>query len=201
MQRRQGVLMKQWRAETGQASRAAVRLTFGLWSWLLLSLAAGFAADAPAGRNQRANLSSGCVSSVCSVVLSAEDRDALGRLAYAEAGNQGEEGLTAVIYAVLNRLASGRYGSNIRVVIQSPGQFEPVDRAGGQWRNLLPLSPVQSATVATIINLIQRGRLPDPTGGATFFQNPQIVARRAAAGEVPTALVNFNNQIPRRDGP
>jgi spore germination cell wall hydrolase CwlJ-like protein len=133
---------------------------------------------------------------MCSLSLNAEDRDALGRLAYAEAGNQGEEGLAAVIYAVLNRLVSGRYGANVRSTIEGPGQFEPVGRAGGQWQHLPPLSPTQSATVATIIDLIQQGRLPDLTDGATLFQNPQIVARRAAAGEVPTSLVNFNNQTP-----
>jgi spore germination cell wall hydrolase CwlJ-like protein len=170
------------------------RLVFGLWSGLLLFPEGAFADSVPAGATQRANPSTGCVSSLCSVALSTEDRDALGRLAYAEAGNQGEEGLAAVIYTVLNRLVSGRFGTNVRSEIESPGQFEPVGRVGGQWQHLPPLSPTQSVTIATIINLIQQGRLPDPTDGATFFQNPQIVARRAAAGEEPTSLVNFNNQ-------
>jgi Cell Wall Hydrolase len=182
--------------QKARALHVLTRLVFGLCSGLLLFPDGAFADGVPAGAGQRANPSSGCVSPMCSVALSAEDRDALGRLAYAEAGNQGEEGLAAVIYAVLNRLVSGRFGANVRSEIESPGQFEPVGRVGGQWQHLPPLSPTQSATIATIINLIQQGRLPDPTDGATFFQNPQIVARRAAAGEVPTSLVNFNNQTP-----
>ena len=44
---------------------------------------------------------SACKPPVCSAALGADDREALGRLAYAEAGDQGEEGLAAVLYAVL----------------------------------------------------------------------------------------------------
>jgi hypothetical protein len=149
-----------------------LRLAAGALGWLLLSHAAGAAA------------------------LSAEDRDALGRLAYAEAGNQGEEGLAAVLYAVLNRLASGRFGSDVGAVIEAPGQFEPVSHAGGHWRSLPPLTAGQRTTIETIIDLIQQGRLPDPTHGATFFQNPQIVAAREAAGLVSRGLTNFGGQQP-----
>lgn len=38
--------------------------------------------------------------------------------------------------------------------------------------------------------------MPDPTNGALYFQNPAIVAERAAAGQVPAALVNFGGQRP-----
>ena len=179
-----------------KASRVVFRLVLVLSSSLSLLPGWAFADSAPAGTGRRADASPNCTSPLCSLPLSAEDRDALGRVAYAEAGNQGEEGLAAVVYAVLNRVVSGRFGSNVRIAIESPGQFEPVSRAGGQWRNLPSLSATQSATIATIINLIQQGRLPDPTEGATFFQNPRIVARRAAAGEVPASLTNFGNQVP-----
>ena len=137
-----------------------------------------------------------CKLPVCSAALGADDREALGRLAYAEAGDQGEEGLTAVLYAVLNRLASGRFGSDVTAVIEAPGQFEPLDRAGGHWRNLPSLSARQRATIETIFGLIQQGRLPDPTHGATFFQNPRIVAAREAAGQVRVGLTNFNDRTP-----
>jgi hypothetical protein len=128
--------------------------------------------------------------------LSPDDRDALGRLAYAEAGDQGEEGLAAVIFAVLNRLASGRFGADVTAVIEAAGQFEPVDRAGGHWRRLPPLTATQRATIETIIGLIQQGRLPDPTHGATSFQNPGIVAAREAAGQVRAGLTDFGHQMP-----
>ena len=44
--------------------------------------------------------------------------------------------------------------------------------------------------------MLFRSRLPDPTNGARFFQNPQIVAGRAARGEVSAGLVNFGGAPP-----
>ena len=128
--------------------------------------------------------------------LSVEDRDALGRVAYAEAGNQREEGLAAVVHAVLNRVASGRFGVGVQGVLDAPGQFEPVARAGGRWRNLPPLSDSRRLVFNTILDLILQGRLPDLTGGSAYFQNPAIVAQRAAAGLVSPDLVNFGGQVP-----
>ncbi len=130
------------------------------------------------------------------LVLSAEDRDALGRVAYAEAGNQTEEGLAAVVHAVLNRVASGRFGAGVQGVLDAPGQFEPVARAGGTWRGLPPLAELQRLVFSTILDLILQGRLPDLTGGSTYFQNPALVAQRAAAGLVSPGLVNFGGQAP-----
>jgi N-acetylmuramoyl-L-alanine amidase len=129
-------------------------------------------------------------------VLSAEDRDALGRVAYAEAGSQGEEGLAAVAHAVLNRVASGRFGAGVQGVLDAPGQFEPVGRAGGTWRGLSPLTEPRRLVFGTILDLILQGRLPDLTGGSTYFQNPAIVAQRAAAGLVSPGLVNFGGRAP-----
>ena len=130
------------------------------------------------------------------LVLSAEDRDALGRVAYAEAGSQSEEGLAAVAHAVLNRVASGRFGAGVQGVVDAPGQFEPVARAGGTWRRLPALTEAQRLVFGTILDLILQGRLPDLTGGSTYFQNPAIVAQRAAAGLVSPGLVNFGGQVP-----
>lgn len=144
------------------------------------------------------------------VPLSAEDRDALGRVAYAEAGSQREEGLAAVVHVVLNRVAAGRFGAGVQGVLDAPGQFEPVGRAGGTWRNLAPMTTDQRLVFGTILDLILQGRLPDLTAGSTYFQNAAIVAQRVAAGTVPPDLVNFGGQAPAavirdhsffRDGP
>ena len=167
----------------------------GMLGWLILFLA-GHATGAQVTPTTGTLNASACKLPVCSTALSADDREALGRLAYAEAGDQGEEGLTAVLYAVLNRLASGRFGADVTAVIEAPGQFEPLDRASGHWRNLPSLSAKQRATIETILGLIQQGRLPDPTHGATFFQNPRIVAAREAAGQVRVGLTNFNDRTP-----
>ncbi len=120
-----------------------------------------------------------------------EARDAIARVAFAEAANQGDSGLAAVVYTIMNRLQDGRWGSSVEAVLNARAQFEPVMRAGGSWRNLPPVSEAQRARVNTIINLAIEGRLPDLTNGARFFQNARIVAAREAAGAVSPGLTNF----------
>jgi hypothetical protein len=61
---------------------------------------------------------------------------------------------------------------------------------------LRSVSDAQRARIDTIINLALEGRLPDLTNGARFFQNPRIVAARAADGEVSASLVNFGGAPP-----
>lgn len=123
-------------------------------------------------------------------------RAGIARVAFAEAGNQGDSGLAAVVYTILNRLADGRWGPSVDAVLNAHGQFEPVMRAGGDWRGLPPVSEAAQARIDTILNLVLDGRLPDLTGGARYFQNPTIVAARARAGQVSPALVNFGGAAP-----
>jgi N-acetylmuramoyl-L-alanine amidase len=123
-------------------------------------------------------------------------RDAMARVAYAEAGNQRESGLAAVVYTILNRLVDGRWGGSVEAVVDAPHQFEPVMRAGGTWRRLPPVTVAQEATVHTIVELALQGRLPDLTRGARFFQNERVVAARAAAGLAPPSLVAFGGAAP-----
>ena len=127
------------------------------------------------------------------ILLSADDRSALARVAYAEAGNQGPTGLAGVIYTVLNRVASSRFQSSVQAVINAPDQFEPVARAGG-WRNLPALTAGQQAQFDLLLAAIEKGQLPDPTRGALYFQNRAIVAARAAAGLVPPSLIDFGGR-------
>jgi N-acetylmuramoyl-L-alanine amidase len=123
-------------------------------------------------------------------------REAIARVAYAEAGDQGDSGLAAVVYAILNRLADGRWGFSVDAVVNARGQFEPVMRAGGDWRGLAAVSAPELARIDTMLNLALDGRLPDLTHGARFFQNPVIVARRARDGQVSANLVNFGGAAP-----
>jgi hypothetical protein len=55
---------------------------------------------------------------------------------------------------------------------------------------------VEQAHIDTILNLALDGRLPDPTNGARYFQNPTIVASRATAGTVSPGVVNFGGRTP-----
>ena len=123
-------------------------------------------------------------------------REGIARVTFAEAGNQGDSGLAAVVYAILNRLTDGRWGLSVDSVLNARGQFEPVMRAGGEWRSLPPVSAAAQARIDTIINLALDGRLPDLTNGAQFFQNPAIVAQRARNGRVSARLVNFGGAAP-----
>jgi hypothetical protein len=123
-------------------------------------------------------------------------RDGIARVAFAEAGNQGDSGLAGVIYTILNRLQDGRWGATVDGVLNARSQFEPVMRAGGDWRGLARVSDAAQARVDTILNLAIDGRLPDLTHGARFFQNPAIVAGRARAGQVSPGLVNFGGATP-----
>ena len=130
------------------------------------------------------------------LVAGPDAREAITRVAFAEAGNQGDSGLAAVVYTILNRVQDGRWGATVEAVVNARGQFEPVMRAGGDWRRLPASTVAQRTRIETILNLALEGRLPDLTNGARFFQNPQIVADRARRGEVSEGLVNFGGTGP-----
>lgn len=63
-------------------------------------------------------------SSVCER-FSDEDKDLLVRVAFCEAGNQGWEGMAAVMNVIINR--SNLYGVSIREVVYAPEQFAVVN--------------------------------------------------------------------------
>lgn len=130
------------------------------------------------------------------LVASPDAREAITRVAFAEAGNQGDSGLAAVVYTILNRVQDGRWGASVEAVVNARSQFEPVMRAGGDWRRLPPSTVAQRARIETILNLALEGRLPDLTNGAHYFQNPQIVAERTTRGEVSKGLVDFGGTGP-----
>lgn len=123
-------------------------------------------------------------------------RDAIARVALAEAAGQGDSGLAAVVHTILNRLASRAWGDSVDQVVNARRQFEPVMRVGGDWRALPPGRPADRVRVDTILNLALEGRLPDLTGGALYFQNPRIVAARASAGTVSPRLIHFGGATP-----
>jgi hypothetical protein len=99
-------------------------------------------------------------------------------VAYAEAGNQGPEGLTAVVYTVLNRVASGSFQNDIQTVIDARDQFEPVTKAGG-WRNLPPLSP----DVQAQFDLLLLVEVPDRESGTLARHVMPVLAARVLEAE------------------
>lgn len=124
------------------------------------------------------------------------DREAIGRVAYHEAANQGDRGIAAVVYTIINRVGSGRFGRTVSDVLNAPHQFEPVMRAGGSWQRLSPAPAASRSRIDAIVGLALKGELADETGGALYFQNPRIVASRERAGLVSRGLTNFGGQTP-----
>ena len=125
-----------------------------------------------------------------------DDREAIGRVAYHEAANQGDRGIAAVVYTIINRFGSGRFGRTVSDVLNAPRQFEPVARAGGSWRMLAPAPEPARRRIDAIVSLALKGDLADETGGALYFQNPKIVAARERAGTVSRGLTNFGGLTP-----
>jgi spore germination cell wall hydrolase CwlJ-like protein len=122
--------------------------------------------------------------------ISATDIDAIARTAYAEAENQGTIGLSGVVFTILNRKISGQFANSIEDIVNSTNQFEPVTNAGG-WQKLPQPTISQLTRIETILELAQSGHMTDPTGGALYFQNSEIVANRVNQGTVSPNLVHF----------
>lgn len=70
------------------------------------------------------------------IEVSYEDAQNLMKIAQAEAGNQGVEGMAAVMRVVLNRVSSEDYPDTVEEVIKQPYQFESY--ANGMFENAEP---------------------------------------------------------------
>jgi spore germination cell wall hydrolase CwlJ-like protein len=125
--------------------------------------------------------------------LSPRDRDLMIRTIIGEAGNQGPQGQAAVAHVIANRVAAGNYGKTPAAVVMAPGQFEP-------WQirkqELLSIDPKSAAyqNAGDIVDMSQSGDIPDPTGGATHFLQPDIVRQRRGGtlpgwAQQPTATI------------
>jgi hypothetical protein len=131
------------------------------------------------------------------IELKDRDIDDLIKITVAEAGGagtrQGRLGQAGVIFVVLNRLASTRFSTSIRGVIDQRNQFEPILSAPGRSvAGLRPPSASDRAAIAPILDDILADRLPDPTNRATFFQNVRITDERGtnfAQGFAPVAVI------------
>src|ERR1700748_43600 len=63
------------------------------------------------------------ITQVTPLLEAPESRDGIARVAYAEAGNQGDSGLAGVVYTIVNRLIDGGFGGGVEAVLNAPGQF------------------------------------------------------------------------------
>lgn len=115
--------------------------------------------------------------------LSPKDRDMVIRTMLGEAAKEGPQGQAAVAHVILNRTAAGNYGKTPSDVVLAPNQFEPWTTRSKELMAIKPTSP-QYQEAADIVDMVRSGEIPDPTGGATHFLNPQIVRQRRG-GSLP----------------
>lgn len=126
------------------------------------------------------------------------DMDALTRVVVGEANGEPDEGQAAVAHVVLNRIASGRYGSTpLEVVMAGKGtptpQFEPVGNPTSSFYTTMPQNP-DYRRARGIVDGVLAGDIVDPTNGATNFYAPRaqyLMGRKPPSWSAgtPTAMI------------
>ena len=115
-----------------------------------------------------------------------EELACLTRNIYFEARGESREGQIAVAYVTLNRVAKPDYGNTICAVVYEDSQFSwtedglsdrPKDKAAYALAMLVALD-------------VLRGRVPDPSEGATHFYNPSVVSPGWARQFAETAVID-----------
>ncbi len=92
---------------------------------------------------------------------SVEEIDALERLVQCEAAGEDADGRMLVAQVVLNRVDTGIWGDDIISVIESPGQFRPVDNGA------VKVTTVDTVTKDAVISALVG---EDSSQGAIYFQ-------------------------------
>ncbi len=125
--------------------------------------------------------------------LSPQDRDLMVRTVLGEAADQSPEGQAAVAHVIMNRAQHPDFGGSPSDVVLAKGQFEPWQTRA---RSLLSIDPKsdQYQRAAAIVDATANGSTPDPTKGATYFLQPDIVRQRRG-GTLPDWASGPNVQI------
>lgn len=116
--------------------------------------------------------------------ITPSDRDYAIRTMIGEAANQGDEGLAAVAHVIMNRARSGGYGgSTPREVVLARNQFEPWSTRRDELLGYAPEDPAYQRAAAVFDKVA--GGEKDPTDGATYFLNEDVVRQRRG-GTLPS---------------
>ncbi len=115
--------------------------------------------------------------------MTPEDRDMMIKTVIGEADDQSDRGKAAVAHVIMNRVADGRWGKTPTKVVLARKQFEPWSTKADQLNAIDPESRKYQRTGA-IIDDVESGKIPDPTGGATHFLDP-VMTRRRRGGSLP----------------
>ena len=91
---------------------------------------------------------------------------------------------TVIGDVILNRVQHPDFGGSPSDVVLARGQFEPWQTRA---RSLLSIDPQsdQYQRAAAIVDATATGKIPDPTAGATYFLQPNIVRQRRG-GTLPS---------------
>lgn len=102
------------------------------------------------------------------------ERDLYVRTLIGEAGGEDPDGQAAVAHVIRNRLLSGRFGGDLSSVIKAPKQFSTWDAGNpaGIMAQRVPTNSPQYQRMGQLVDDVNSGRVPDPTGGAMSFYNP-----------------------------
>jgi Cell Wall Hydrolase len=106
-----------------------------------------------------------------------DDRDMMIRTVIGEADDQPAVGQAAVAHTIMNRVSDGRWGDTPSDVVLSRGQFEPWKTRARELMAIKPDSDRYQKTAAVVDDVLS-GKVPDPTGGATHFLDPELVRGR-----------------------
>lgn len=93
-----------------------------------------------------------------------EDYDALCRIVTAEANSEDVEGQILITNVIMNRVASDKFPGSIQEVIESPGQFDPVET--GYYSVVEPTDQVREAVIRALSG-------EDISQGALYFQKSE----------------------------
>lgn len=125
--------------------------------------------------------------------LSPQDRDLIVRTVIGEAANEPVQGQAAVAHVIFNRLNAGEWGKTPSDVVLAKGQFEPWQVRSRELLAIDPASP-EYKNAARVVDSVVSRETPDPTGGATYFLQPDIVRARRG-GTLPSWASGKNKQI------
>lgn len=93
-----------------------------------------------------------------------------------EASGEGDEGMIAVAYVLLNRMKDGRWGDNLAEVCLAPEQFscwntnDPNRKRMARMKNADPLA----LGALSALGKAFRGAIVDPTLGATHYYSTDV---------------------------
>jgi len=102
-------------------------------------------------------------------------RDILVKTVLSEARGEGDTGMAAVAWNILNRANSGKYPSDPAKVALQPQQYSGWNKgAGGNNPSQFKPGTSQYERAAQIVDAVATGQIPDMTGGAVMYHSKSI---------------------------